>query len=89
MSLRANAGYAPGPDYDVHGARESLRAITAPTLIVVGERDALTGVAVADRFAEVLPSAHVAVVKGAGHFPWVDEPDAFRNAVESFLSADS
>lgn len=89
MSLRANAGYPPGPDYDAAAARESLRAISAPTLIVVGERDALTGVAVADQFSTVLPSAEVAVIKGAGHFPWVDEPEEFRAAVESFLSASS
>jgi pimeloyl-ACP methyl ester carboxylesterase len=87
MSLRANAGFAPGPDYDGAGARESLRSITAPVLIVVGSRDALTGVAAADHFAGVLPRAEVVVIDGAGHFPWVDEPAQFRDAVETFLSA--
>lgn len=86
MSLRASAGYAPGPEYDADAARESLRDITARVLVVVGDRDALTGAAVAQRFAEVLPAAEVAVIAGAGHFPWVDEPDAFRHAVESFLA---
>jgi pimeloyl-ACP methyl ester carboxylesterase len=87
MSLRANAGYPPGPDYDADAARESLRSVRADTLIVVGERDALTGVTVADRFAETLPRSETAVIAGAGHFPWVDEPDAFRDAVERFLVA--
>lgn len=86
MSLRANAGYAPGPDYDVDVARTSLGSIRAETLVVVGERDAMTGASVADRFASALPSAEVAVIPGAGHFPWVDEPAAFRVAVETFLS---
>jgi pimeloyl-ACP methyl ester carboxylesterase len=85
MSLRANAGYAPGPDYDVDAVRESLRSIRAETLIVVGERDAMTGATVAQRFAEAIAHAEVAVVPRAGHFPWVDEPDAFRDAVDKFL----
>ena len=87
MSLRASAGYFPGPDYDRDAVRESLRSIQAQTLVVVGERDALTGVSVAERFAETIPSAEIAVVPGAGHFPWVDEPDAFRDTVEKFLIA--
>jgi proline iminopeptidase len=56
-------------------------------LIVVGERDALTGVGVGDRFAEVIRNVEVACIPEAGHFPWVDEPDAFRRVVEGFLGA--
>lgn len=85
MSLRANAGYLPGPDYDVDGVRQSLRSIRAEVLVVVGERDALTGVTVADRFADTIPKVEIAVVPGAGHFPWVDEPAAFARAVAQFL----
>lgn len=87
ISLRANAGYMPGPDYDRDAVRESLRTVRAETLVVVGERDALTGASVAERFAETLPNIEVAVVPGAGHFPWIDEPDAFRDTVEKFLVA--
>jgi proline iminopeptidase len=87
MSLRASAGYAPAAEYDASAARESLGAITAPTLVVVGERDALTGAAVADRFAEAIPDVRVARISDAGHFPWVDQPAAFRATVEDFLSA--
>jgi pimeloyl-ACP methyl ester carboxylesterase len=86
VSLRANAGYLPSTDYDVEEARALLGAVRAETLVVVGERDALTGVSVAERFASTLPSAEVALVPGAGHFPWVDEPDAFCSVVQDFLS---
>lgn len=86
LSLRANAGYMPSADYDADQARESLKAIQAETLVVVGERDALTGVSVADKFVSVLPRAEVAVVAGAGHFPWVDEPEAFSSVVRDFLN---
>jgi len=87
MSLRASAGYLPGPDYDADRARESLAGVGADVLIVVGERDALTGASVAKRFTEVIPRAEIALLPGAGHFPWVDQPEAFRDAVEGFLVA--
>jgi proline iminopeptidase len=86
MSLRANAGYAPGPDYDVDAARQLLAEVTARVLVVVAEHDALTGVSVGQRLADALPDADVAVVPGAGHFPWVDAPVAFSSAVTNFLS---
>lgn len=86
MSLRANAGFPPGPDYDPAAARASLASIAARTLIVLGERDALTGVAVGERLAEHLPHAELALIDGAGHFPWIDEPKSFAAIVETFLS---
>ena len=86
MSLRANAGFPPGDDYDPAVARESLGTVDAEVLIVVGNRDALTGASVAEQFVKVLPKAGIATVDGAGHFPWVDQPEAFRTAVESFLA---
>jgi pimeloyl-ACP methyl ester carboxylesterase len=85
MSLRASAGYAPGPDYDPDAARALLSDVTARVLIVVAEHDALTGVTVGQRLADELPDAEVALVPGAGHFPWVDAPDAFRSTVTTFL----
>jgi pimeloyl-ACP methyl ester carboxylesterase len=85
VSLRAAAGYLPGPDYDPGAAAASLKQITAPVLVVVGELDAMTGVTVADRLLDAIPDARVAVVPGAGHFPWVDAADAFRDAVAAFL----
>ena len=87
MSLRAGAGYPPGPDYDVAAAAESLRSVDVPVLVVVGEHDALTGVAVADRFADALPRAEVALINGAGHFPWVDQPAVFAQVVSAFLDS--
>jgi pimeloyl-ACP methyl ester carboxylesterase len=86
MSLRASAAFPPADGYDPVAARESLGAIRAEVLIVVGGRDALTGATVADRFADVLPKAEIVAIDRAGHFPWVDEPEMFREAVESFLS---
>ena len=85
VSLRAAAGYMPGPDYDPAEAAAALKRISASVLVVVGELDAMTGVSVADRLVDAIPDARVAVIPGAGHFPWVDAPDAFRDDVAAFL----
>lgn len=87
VSLRAAAGYVPMSGYDAREALESLRGITADVLVVVGTLDAMTGMSVADRFADVIPKVQVARIDGAGHFPWVDQPEAFSTAVETFLAS--
>jgi pimeloyl-ACP methyl ester carboxylesterase len=86
VSLRAAAGYVPGPDYDPQAAAASLREITADVLVVVGSLDAMTGVSVAERFADAIPTCEIAMIEGAGHFPWVDQPGQFSSAVEQFLA---
>jgi pimeloyl-ACP methyl ester carboxylesterase len=56
-----------------------------PVLVVGAERDGATGLASVDAVAGCFPAASTAVVPGAGHFPWVDEPAAFRAVVDPFL----
>lgn len=86
MSLRAAAGYVPGPGYDPAAVCGELGRVRARTLVVVGDRDALTGVAAGRRIADALPDAELVVLPGAGHFPWVDEPAALAAAVRPFLA---
>jgi pimeloyl-ACP methyl ester carboxylesterase len=87
MSLRANAGFLPPGTSDPDAARDAVARLAVPTLVVVGERDGLTGAAVAQQLADVMPHAEVARLPTAGHFPWVDAPEEFRAAVERFLAA--
>ncbi len=85
-SRRAELGFSAGADdVDLPGMRTGLGAVAAPVLVVGGERDALTGVASVFRVAESFPDATPEVIPRAGHFPWVDEPLAFRAVVEPFL----
>jgi pimeloyl-ACP methyl ester carboxylesterase len=55
-------------------------------LVVGAEHDAATGVEAVDLVARCFPRAETVVLPQAGHFPWVDEPAAFRSAVSTFLS---
>jgi pimeloyl-ACP methyl ester carboxylesterase len=86
-SKRAELGFGAGiEDVDLAGILACLSSLPVPVLVVGGERDALTGVESVHAVAASFPSASTSVLPRAGHFPWVDEPDAFRAAVSSFLS---
>ena len=85
-SKRAELGFGAGVEQvDVPAILARLRDLDVPVLVVGGERDALTGVASVDAVAESLAAAETVVLPRAGHFPWVDEPEAFRSAVSAFL----
>jgi pimeloyl-ACP methyl ester carboxylesterase len=86
MSMRAMAAFAP----DAEAAAEldltgRLREVTAPTLVLVGSLDGITGVKAGHVVADMLPNATVVEIPGAAHYPWIDTPDALRQAVVSFL----
>ena len=81
-SKRAQLGFAAGIDeVDLAALVRGLRSVSAPVLVVGGERDGLTGVASVHRVADCFPDASTIVLPRAGHFPWVDEPEAFAAAL--------
>jgi proline iminopeptidase len=85
-SKRAELGFGAGLEQvDLAGIRTALGSLDRPVLVLGGGRDALTGVASVHTVAADLPHAQTVVLPGAGHFPWVDEPEAFRAAVAGFL----
>ena len=65
--------------------RAELRTIGAPALVLVGADDFITGRACADALARELPDARLAVIPDAGHFSYVEQPEAFRAALVDFL----
>lgn len=64
---------------------ELLKRIACPTLVLVGEQDALTTPAENKLIAESIPGARFQIIPGAGHMSNLDQPEAFNRAVESFL----
>jgi len=86
-SKRAELGFGAGiEDVDVAGMLAALRGLDVPVLVLGGERDALTGVESVEAVAGSFPKVRTVVLPRAGHFPWVDEPEAFRAAVSGFLA---
>jgi proline iminopeptidase len=71
--------------YDV---RAGLRAVDRPVLIVHGHQDPI-GDKVAEDIHSLLRSSTLVYLDKCGHFPWLEQPDAMRSAVASFLSTSS
>ena len=88
MNKRAELGFGAGVEQvDVPALLAALGHLAAPVLVLGGELDAATGLAAVDLVARCFPSAQTVVLPRAGHFPWVDEPEAFRAGVSEFLRA--
>jgi proline iminopeptidase len=64
------------------------QSLAIPVLIVDGSEDIRPRWAV-DSLEQVLPNVQRATLAGAGHLPWVEDPDGFRHAVTGFLKADN
>ena len=62
-----------------------LRAITAPTLIVWGERDAIVPHEHAARVAEAVPGAKLRWLPGCGHTPAEEQPEALAALLREHL----
>ena len=65
--------------------RDAIGAIRAPTLIVVGEKDPGTPVAMAREIADRIAGARLVVLPGAMHCAAVEAADDFHQALRSFL----
>jgi pimeloyl-ACP methyl ester carboxylesterase len=60
-----------------------LDAVTAPALVVWGERDRYLDPAWAERIAAALGGpAEVEIVPGAGHWPWLDRPELVQRIAQ-------
>ena len=68
---------------------DQLGGISSPTLVCVGERDPVTPVGASEEIVAALPAGlgRLEVIQGAGHFTWLDAPDAFWPVVTDFVRA--
>lgn len=64
---------------------ELLPDITAPTLIVWGSMDDAVPLQHAHAMEKAIPDSGLVVFEGAGHFPYLEQPDRFCRIVRHFL----
>ncbi len=62
-----------------------LREIHCPTLVMVGEHDAITPVEESRSMATQIAGARLVVIGGAGHLASLEQPEPFNAAVAEFL----
>lgn len=73
------------PDAVGRAQAKVLSKRARPALVVWGEKDPYIPVDVAYRQSQAFPGARVEVVKGAGHWPFVDHPREVDDVVLPFL----
>jgi 3-oxoadipate enol-lactonase len=66
---------------------ELLGGISCPTLVIVGEQDALIPPAVTQDYASRIPGVQFAVIPQAGHLSNLEQPEAFLQAIGGFLGS--
>ncbi len=69
--------------------RDLLPRIAVPTLLIWGELDARSSLAVARQFEEAIPDAKLTVIPGAGHVSNLERPAQFNETVREFCRAHS
>lgn len=73
--------------FDPTGARAGLARLGAPVLVVAGELDIAAPPRALAEYAALFEDARLVTLPGAGHSPWLDDPDAFTAAVAAFLGS--
>lgn len=64
---------------------DALRSLRMPTLVIAGEQDRPI-VPASKAMVQAIPGAELAVIPDAGHSPQFESPDAWWNALSSFLA---
>jgi len=68
------------------GVEDELGRITAPTLVIVGEDDAVTPVEEAWRISAGIPGARLEIIPEAGHVCTVERPAVVTETIDRFLA---
>lgn len=66
---------------------DSARRIAVPTLCIVGDQDGSTPPDLVRALADLIPGARFEVVRGAGHIPCIEQPDALAALIRDFVAS--
>jgi pimeloyl-ACP methyl ester carboxylesterase len=66
--------------------KAEVAQVSVPVLTIHGTKDRNAVYGAGREWAVLLPNARLLTVKGAAHFPWVDEPKLVFSAIDTFLS---
>jgi proline iminopeptidase len=74
-----------GKSFDL---RTGLKMVDRPVLIVAGHQDPI-GDKTSEDIHTLIKSSTLVYLDKCGHFPWLEQPEAFRRAIASFMEAPS
>ena len=81
-SFRDSVFWALVPQMMALDLRAGLEKVEAPVLVIHGRQDPLES---AEEVHETFPGSKLELLDGAGHFPWLEQPEKFYAAVDAFL----
>jgi 3-oxoadipate enol-lactonase len=64
-----------------------LPKIATPTLVIVGEHDAITPPAGAEAMSKAIPRSNYVMIRGAGHMSPMEQPQQVTDALRRFATA--
>ncbi len=87
-SLLSAAVHLGGARPEIALTSDQLAKIDQPVQMIWGNNDPFGSPRVGERAVEILPDSEFHVVSG-GHMPWLDEPDAVADHIQTFLEGTS
>jgi len=67
--------------------RNDLPAIGCPTLVITGDEDFICGPVCAEEICAAVKGARMVILGDSGHMTFVEQPQAFHDEIDDFLSA--
>jgi pimeloyl-ACP methyl ester carboxylesterase len=61
-------------------------AVQPPSLVIAGDQDLLTGVEPVATYARILGASYT-LIERCGHYPWIEQPHAFRHRLDAWLNS--
>ena len=65
--------------------KHRLGRIRVPTLLIWGENDGIVSPTYGRSYRRLIPSAQMAIIRKAGHYPHIEQPAAFMKRLSVFL----
>jgi len=81
----AQNAFTTGVEVDAAGFRQLLGQVRCDTLVIAGDSDGLVGLRPPCAVAELFPHGSAVVLDNCGHYPWVEQPEAFSTATKAFF----
>lgn len=78
--------FAEPDGLDAFDVRDLLSRVSVPALVATGTDDRIATPNAARELATALPRAELALIEGAGHVPYVEQPEIFLATLRSFLT---
>jgi pimeloyl-ACP methyl ester carboxylesterase len=88
-SRESTGRYAWSPYMHNPKLKGRLHRVRVPTLVLWGAADRVTKTDYGKSYAAAIPGAKFETIDGAGHFPHLEQPQAFAKAVSAFIESNT